>query len=199
MFRSICDQIEGNQWNYHQYRQNAVDYMLLNRNDFEPFFDEEMSFDDYIEDMQNDGEWGGNHEIQALSMNHQINVIVHQLEGPPLIVNNFDPNAVRTLHLSYHNGEHYNSVRLIDDDTEDQPPRPIPLNLKKDPQKLVEHNQEKDKKMKNRAKKFKADYESKSNDEDEKSELITQGVELGPSKTGDEFNVSKDPSIVQYA
>ena len=28
---------------------------------------------------------------------------------------NFDPNSVSTLHISYHLGEHYNSVRRLDD------------------------------------------------------------------------------------
>ena len=37
---------------------------------------------------------------------------------------NFPWGTVPTLHISYHLGEHYNSVRLADDH-ENAPPRPI--------------------------------------------------------------------------
>jgi hypothetical protein len=42
---------------------------------------------------------------------------------------NFPWGTVPTLHISYHLGEHYNSVRLIDD-LEDAPAKPIGHDLK---------------------------------------------------------------------
>ena len=42
---------------------------------------------------------------------------------------NFDWGTVPTLHISYHLGEHYNSVRLIDD-FENEPAKPIGHELK---------------------------------------------------------------------
>ena len=43
---------------------------------------------------------------------------------------NFDPKTVPTLHISYHMGEHYNSVRLLDDDDDGGPAKPIGHELK---------------------------------------------------------------------
>ena len=113
LFRSISDQLEGNQANYRKYRQDAMEYMLQNKDDFAPFIEDDLTFDEYVEEMEKDGEWGGNLELQALSMRHGFNVIVHQLDAPVFAIANFDPSVVRTIHLSYHMGEHYNSVRLI--------------------------------------------------------------------------------------
>lgn len=169
LFRSICDQLEGCQNNYKQYRIDAVDHMLNNRFDFEPFIEDDVPFDDYIEEMEKDGEWGGNLEIQALSIRYQFNVIVHQLDAPIFGITNFDPNVVRTIHLTYHLGEHYNSVRLADDFNNNEPPEPIPLNLKKDPALLEKYLEEQDSKMKTDAKRFK-DKHIKEKIEKSKSE-----------------------------
>jgi hypothetical protein len=43
---------------------------------------------------------------------------------------NFPWGAVPTIHISYHMGEHYNSVRLIDDLEEGVPAKPIGHELK---------------------------------------------------------------------
>jgi len=56
--------------------------------------------------MSKNGTWGGNMEIQAISLNFKVNVVVHQLESPRFEVINW-PLDQRCIHLSYHNGEHY--------------------------------------------------------------------------------------------
>ncbi len=48
-------------------------------------------------------------------MAYNFNVIVHQVDNPVMGFRNFDPATVPTLHISYHLGEHYNSVRLKTD------------------------------------------------------------------------------------
>ena len=127
--------------------------MIQNRNDFEPFIEDDIPFDDYISEIEKDGEWGGNLELQALSMVYQFNAIVHQLDAPIFALANFDPNVVRTIHLTYHMGEHYNSVRQLDDDNKFEPPIPIPLDIKKDPERLAKYKEEKEKKLKDNWKK----------------------------------------------
>jgi len=74
--------------------------------------------------MAADGKWGGNLEIQALSMRFVVNFYIHIYDHPMYIVRNFD-NPVKTIHLSYHDGNHYNSVRLKDDFA-NEIPIPIP-------------------------------------------------------------------------
>ena len=74
--------------------------------------------------MKKDAVWGGNIEIQAFSNLYNVNVVVHMLNQPPYI--SVSENATRAIHLSYHHGQHYNSVRWKDD-VNDNVPREIPL------------------------------------------------------------------------
>jgi OTU domain-containing protein 3 len=50
-------------------------------------------------------------ELQALSLLLRVNINVHQAGQPVWAINNFPPRAAASLNLSYHNGDHYNSVR----------------------------------------------------------------------------------------
>ena len=54
-------------------------------------------------------------ELQALSNIYRFNYIIHQVDNPIMAFSNFPWGSVPTLHLSYHLGEHYNSVRLLED------------------------------------------------------------------------------------
>ena len=60
--------------------------------------------------MRKNGTWGGNIELQAISLTFQCNIVVHQFEMPRYEVMNFPP-LQRVIHLSYHDGQHYASVR----------------------------------------------------------------------------------------
>mmetsp|Transcript_16329 Transcript_16329/g.16053 ORF Transcript_16329/g.16053 Transcript_16329/m.16053 type:complete len:175 (-) Transcript_16329:547-1071(-) len=144
--------------------------MVMNKDDFAPFIEDDQTFDDYIDTISEDGEWGGNLELQALSMKYQFNAIVHQLDAPVFALANFDPKAVRTIHLTYHLGEHYNSVRLIDDYSTNEVPMDIPLNLQKDPERLAQHREEEEAKLKENGRKFKRKYEETKIEKEEKSQ-----------------------------
>jgi OTU domain-containing protein 3 len=50
-----------------------------------------------------------------MSVIYNMNCIVHQVENPIMVFANHPLGSVPTIHISYHLGEHYNSVRLIDD------------------------------------------------------------------------------------
>ena len=66
--------------------------------------------------MRKSSTWGGQHEIRALGLQYKVNVIVHQVSGPNVVQTFHEPlGSVDTIHLSYHMGKHYNSVRRIDD------------------------------------------------------------------------------------
>jgi hypothetical protein len=60
-----------------------------------------------MKEMQRDGIWGGNLEIQALAMRFSVNFYIHIYNHPMYIVRNFD-NPMKNIHLSYHDG-----VRLL--------------------------------------------------------------------------------------
>ena len=68
-------------------------------------------------------------EIQALMVVYNFNCIVHQVDNPIMVLRNYPLGTVPTLHISYHLGEHYNSVRLLSDPC-DGLPIPIGHELK---------------------------------------------------------------------
>ena len=59
--------------------------------------------------MRGDAEWGGQPELMALSWSRTLNVMVHQLSQPSYLVECGQATAP-VIHLSYHDGNHYNSV-----------------------------------------------------------------------------------------
>jgi len=84
------------------------------------FVDEDRPWEEYLAEMQEEGTWGGNIEIQAASMALHVNIVVHQCDAqvPRMAVRNWagaDGKPPATLHLAYHGAEHYNSVRLRSD------------------------------------------------------------------------------------
>lgn len=71
-----------------------------------------------------DGTWGGNLELQALSLHLERNIVVHQAGQRPWVLQNHKENPT-PLHVAYHGAEHYNSVRCADDDTTGVPPKAV--------------------------------------------------------------------------
>jgi OTU domain-containing protein 3 len=62
--------------------------------------------------MRKNATWGGNIEIQAMSRMLGVNIVIHQADAPRWEVVNW-PKDHGSIHLSYHNGEHYGSVRPL--------------------------------------------------------------------------------------
>ena len=77
LFRAIADQLEGNEKVHRKYRADAIEYIEANKNDFIPFIEDDETIDQYLDEMRKDGVWGGQLEIQALSMMYKFNIIVH--------------------------------------------------------------------------------------------------------------------------
>ncbi|XP_057544773.1 OVARIAN TUMOR DOMAIN-containing deubiquitinating enzyme 7 isoform X3 [Amaranthus tricolor] len=123
-FRALADQLEGNEEEHDKYRRMVVQYIMKNREMFEPFIEDEVPFDEYCRSMEKDGTWAGHMELQATSLVTQNNICIHLHMSPRWYIRNFDNPRVRMIHLSYHDGEHYNSVRSKDDPC-NGPARPI--------------------------------------------------------------------------
>ena len=116
-FRSVADQFEGDESLHMNYRLAAVDYIRLNKDDFIPFIEDDETIDQYCADMEKDGVWGDQLEMNALANAYKFNMIVHQVDHPNMVQCFHPPmGSVPTLHLSYHLNEHYNSVRRGDDE-----------------------------------------------------------------------------------
>ncbi|KAI8477500.1 MAG: hypothetical protein J3K34DRAFT_515825 [Monoraphidium minutum] len=125
LFRAVGDQTEGDEGRHVELRQRACDLMEARREGFEPFVEDDQGFDTYIKRMRKDGVWGGHMELQALSLLAGANIYVYQ-EGQPRWTVRNHPDSAPSIHISYHGGEHYNSVRLLDDYSRG-PPRAIVL------------------------------------------------------------------------
>lgn len=73
-----------------------------------------------VEQLSKLSTYGGNDSIVAFARNHGVNIVIHQLNEPRWVIygGDFSKNGqARELHISYHNGEHYSSVRCFNDNT----------------------------------------------------------------------------------
>ncbi|WIA18597.1 hypothetical protein OEZ85_010037 [Tetradesmus obliquus] len=122
-FRALSDQLEGNEHQHSTLRARVVGLMQQREPDFAPFVEDDQSFAGYIARMKKEGTWAGHMELQAASLLLQANIAVFQAGQPRWSITNFPPGS-RLLHLSYHDGEHYNSVRRAGDYSPG-PPEPI--------------------------------------------------------------------------
>lgn len=115
MFRSIADQLTGDAQKYDQYRQDIITYIESHEDHFSFFIEDSENFGEYIQRMRQDGEWGDQPELCAAAQCLGVNIFVHQVDSPTYVIRSEAPSA-RDIHLSYHGGCHYNSVRRLDDD-----------------------------------------------------------------------------------
>ena len=115
LFRALGDQLEGHQRNHFKHRCDVVDYMVEHKEDFEPFVEDGIPFNTYIAWLRKKGTHAGNDAIVVFAKLHCLNVAIHQLSQPILMIHGAkDSTIAQELHIAYHNGEHYSSVRRID-------------------------------------------------------------------------------------
>lgn len=118
LFRALGDQLEGHSRNHLKHRQETADYMIRNRNDFEPFVEDDVPFGKHVDNLAQPGTFAGNDAIVAFARNNQVNVVIHQLNNPLWHIRGSDKSGARELHIAYRYGEHYDSVRRINDNAE---------------------------------------------------------------------------------
>ena len=71
------------------------------------------AYEKYIKNLEQLGTYGDNGCLVAFARLYQVNINIHQLNMPIWEISGVTrKNGLpRELHLSYHNGEHYSSVR----------------------------------------------------------------------------------------
>jgi len=111
LFGAFADQITGDCHLHEEFRKNAVAYIRANSDAFVHFIDDGMSFDAYCSRMEKLSVWGGNVELKALACFYERNVILYQPGGGSLEMAFFN-NDTPCVILSYHNRQHYNSIRF---------------------------------------------------------------------------------------
>lgn len=130
MFRSISDQIYGNEEYHKIIREKCMDYLLMERNFFSQFIEGgDKEFDNYINMKRELGVWGDDIELQALSEIYDRPIEIYSGTNKPLKtfhenkkefnLKNRDENnkereikyvKISPIRISYHGSRHYNSV-----------------------------------------------------------------------------------------
>ena len=117
MFRALGDQLHGNPNDHLHHRADVVSYMRQHRDDFEPFVEDDISFDAHLASLAESGTFAGNDSIVAFARKHNLTIVIHQLNKPLWQIHGGAGGmaGAAEVHISYHNGDHYNSVRRCGD------------------------------------------------------------------------------------
>ena len=119
LFRALADQLDGTDDGHLRFRRIIAKYLADHRAEFEPFVEDNKSFDEHVKELTKAGTFGGNDSIVAFSRCYGVNVVIHQLNERCWVIQGEEyrktGDPFRELHISYHNGDHYSSVRRIGD------------------------------------------------------------------------------------
>lgn len=133
-FRALSDQLEGNENQHLDYRKRTCQYIRQNRDEFEPFIaalvedaaEVDLSgksdnkkksnkkldaFDNYIKNLETPGTYADNMCLVAFARLYQVTINIHQLDLPIWTIQGLENKSKKNIHLAYHNGEHYSSIR----------------------------------------------------------------------------------------
>eukprot|EP00127_Corallochytrium_limacisporum_P004527 Clim_evm27s166 gene=Clim_evmTU27s166 len=113
LFRALAHQYYEDHTEHMNVRKETCDYIEQHREDFEPFIETGLPFQRHVASLRKRGTYGGSENLVAFSRLHkEIAIAIHQYEQPVWIIYaGEEEQPERTVHLSYHNGEHYNALR----------------------------------------------------------------------------------------
>eukprot|EP01097_Dermamoeba_algensis_P008212 TRINITY_DN537_c0_g1_i3.p1 TRINITY_DN537_c0_g1~~TRINITY_DN537_c0_g1_i3.p1 ORF type:complete len:198 (+),score=35.93 TRINITY_DN537_c0_g1_i3:367-960(+) len=109
LFRSVADQVYGDQEMHETVRRMCMDYMDKERDHFSQFVTED--FNGYIARKRKDKCFGNNLEMQALAELFNRPIEVYSEDQPLNIFHSSYKTDNPPIRLSYHHGNHYNSIR----------------------------------------------------------------------------------------
>ncbi|GKV34961.1 hypothetical protein SLEP1_g43289 [Rubroshorea leprosula] len=109
LFRAVGDQVYGDSEAYDLIRQMCIDYMEREGDHYSHFITE--GFTSYCRRKRRDKVYGNNVEIQALSemYNRPIHIYCYSTEPINIFHGNYNTDTP-PIRLSYHHGNHYNSL-----------------------------------------------------------------------------------------
>ncbi|KAK4492276.1 hypothetical protein RD792_003079 [Penstemon davidsonii] len=109
LFRAVADQVYGDSELYDLVRQMCIDYMERERDHFSQFMTE--GFTSYCKRKRRDKVYGNNMEIQALSEMYNRPIHIYSYSTEPINIFHGSYNTeTPPIRLSYHHGNHYNSL-----------------------------------------------------------------------------------------
>ncbi|TKY67047.1 OTU domain-containing protein 5-A [Spatholobus suberectus] len=109
LFRAVADQVYGDSENYDLVRQMCIDYMEQERDHFSQFITE--GFISYCKRKRRDKVYGNNVEIQAMCEMYNRPIHIYSYTTEPINIFHGSYNTdTPPIRLSYHHGNHYNSL-----------------------------------------------------------------------------------------
>jgi hypothetical protein len=121
LFRSISDQLYHDYGKMHsEIRNDVCDFLESHEEEFSVFLvldeneedEDASSFEAYISAMREDGEWGGNLELVGGARLYRRNITVFSSVGAAFTIEHGpEKSSGPDLIVSYHDNDHYNSVR----------------------------------------------------------------------------------------
>eukprot|EP00500_Bicosoecida_sp_ms1_P001120 CAMPEP_0203812372 /NCGR_PEP_ID=MMETSP0115-20131106/4112_1 /ASSEMBLY_ACC=CAM_ASM_000227 /TAXON_ID=33651 /ORGANISM="Bicosoecid sp, Strain ms1" /LENGTH=459 /DNA_ID=CAMNT_0050721217 /DNA_START=154 /DNA_END=1529 /DNA_ORIENTATION=- len=117
LFRSVSHQVYGSDAHHAVVRAAAVRYMQAERDWFRPFVaSDDAEFDEYLERMARNGEWGDDPEIQAMCeiYNRPAAIFAYDAAVGARCLRTFHEAGVAgaraPMRLSYYGGGHYDAI-----------------------------------------------------------------------------------------
>ncbi|KAK1274768.1 hypothetical protein QJS04_geneDACA011722 [Acorus gramineus] len=109
LFRAVADQVYGDPEAYDLARQMCIDYMERERDHFSQFITE--GFTSYCKRKRRDKVYGNNMEIQAFAEMYNRPIHIYSYSTEPINIFHGSYNTdIPPIRLSYHHGNHYNSL-----------------------------------------------------------------------------------------
>eukprot|EP01130_Rhizamoeba_saxonica_P005184 TRINITY_DN2074_c0_g1_i4.p2 TRINITY_DN2074_c0_g1~~TRINITY_DN2074_c0_g1_i4.p2 ORF type:complete len:224 (+),score=52.40 TRINITY_DN2074_c0_g1_i4:551-1222(+) len=110
LFHTIADQIYGDPDMHDAVRRLCINYMEKERDHYSQFVTED--FNSYLNRKRLDRSYGNHLELQAISEMYSRPLEIYIDSAEPInMFQNREQTDIPPLRLSYHNGNHYNSVR----------------------------------------------------------------------------------------
>jgi len=112
LFRSVSHQVYGDAKYHDVVREKCMDYVEAESSFFANYIDGDVK--DYIQRMRQNGEWGDNVEIQAMSEIYGRRVEIYAYSTEPMKTYQRHLGGSNPIRISYHCRSHYNSIAFPD-------------------------------------------------------------------------------------
>jgi len=123
LFRSIAFLVCGDQEKHERYRRLAVQYIIVNKNNFKDFLEESYDgdIDQYCKKMSQNGTWGGHLEVYALSSVLDQCFGIYNENKELQIIKGKNSSDMNILYLAFERAKfHYSYLVKIDHETLNQ-------------------------------------------------------------------------------
>ena len=115
LFRAVAEQVYCDPKLYNTLKNECLDFMEEEEKWFSEFFADNVDYKEYISNLREDGAWGGNPEIVALSnlFKRPFEIYENSLEPKKVDFSNDQGNNLPPIRLLYRNN-HYAAIRSDD-------------------------------------------------------------------------------------